>query len=45
MNIDKVRGGLLHLDHYAIKALDHANEAVTYAAANAGPFNVTMIRP
>ncbi len=40
-----VRAGLLRLDHYETKAfdLDHANEAVAYAAANAGPFNMTVI--
>jgi alcohol dehydrogenase len=42
-----VRAGLLSLDHYETTAfdLDHANEAVTHAAANAGPFNMTVIRP
>lgn len=42
-----VRSGVLRLDHYETKAfdLDHANEAVAYAAANAGPFNMTAIRP
>jgi alcohol dehydrogenase len=42
-----VRAGLLRLDHYETKAfdLDHANEAVAFAAANAGPFNMTVIRP
>lgn len=45
--IGLVRAGLLRLDHYETKAfdLDHANEAVAYAAANAGPFSMTMIRP
>jgi alcohol dehydrogenase len=45
--IAMVRAGLLRLDHYETKAfdLDHANEAVAHAAANAGPFNVTVIRP
>ncbi len=45
--IAMVRAGLLRLDHYETKAfdLDHANEAVAHAAANAGPFNVTVIKP
>jgi NADPH:quinone reductase-like Zn-dependent oxidoreductase len=42
-----VRAGLLRLDQYEAKAfdLDHANEAVAHAAANAGPFKMTVIRP
>jgi alcohol dehydrogenase len=42
-----VRSGLLRLDHYETTAfdLDHANEAVAHAAANAGPFKMTVIRP
>lgn len=42
-----VRSGLLRLDHYETKTfdLDHANEAVAHAAANAGPFKLTVIRP
>jgi alcohol dehydrogenase len=42
-----VRAGLLRLDHYETRAfdLDHANEAVEHAAANAGPFRMTVIRP
>jgi len=42
-----VRSGLLRLDHYEAIAfdLDHANEAVAYAAADAGPFKMTVIRP
>jgi alcohol dehydrogenase len=45
--IAMVRAGLLRLDHYQTKAfgLDQANEAVAHAAANAGPFNMTVIRP
>jgi alcohol dehydrogenase len=45
--IAMVHAGLLRLDHYETKAfdLDHANEAVAHAAANAGPFNVTVIKP
>ncbi len=42
-----VRSGLLRLDHYQATEfdLDHANEAVAHAAANAGPFKMTVIRP
>ncbi|OAE97311.1 alcohol dehydrogenase [Bradyrhizobium centrolobii] len=42
-----VRSGLLRLDDYEVKAfdLDHANDAVAYAAANGGPFKMTVIRP
>ncbi len=42
-----VRAGLLKLDDYQTTAfdLDHANEAVAHAAANAGPFKMTVIRP
>ena len=42
-----VRSGLLRLDEYAVTefALDAANEAVAHAAANAGPFRMTVIRP
>ncbi len=42
-----VRAGLLRLDHYETTDfdLDHANEAVAHAAANAGPFKLTVIRP
>lgn len=45
--IAMVRSGLLRLDHYQATEfdLDHANEAVTHAAANAGPFKMTVIRP
>jgi alcohol dehydrogenase len=45
--IAMVRAGLLQLDHYATTAfdLDHANEAVAHAAANSGPFRMTVIRP
>ncbi len=36
-----VRAGLLSLDHHEAKCfgLDDVNEAITHAAANAGPFN------
>lgn len=42
-----VRAGLLRLDHYETTAfdLDQANEAVAHAAAHAGPFKMTVIRP
>ena len=42
-----IRSGLLSLDHYEVTkfALDHANEAVTHAAANSGPFKMTVIQP
>lgn len=42
-----VRSGLLRLDEYQTTAfdLDHANEAVAHAAANGGPFRLTVIRP
>jgi alcohol dehydrogenase len=42
-----IRSGLLKLDHFAAATfdLDHVNEAVAYAAANAGPFRMTVIRP
>jgi alcohol dehydrogenase len=42
-----VRAGLVDLDHFEITAfgLDRANEAVAHAAANAGPFKMTVIEP
>ncbi|MBB4381418.1 zinc-binding alcohol dehydrogenase family protein [Bradyrhizobium sp. SBR1B] len=42
-----VRAGLLRLEEYETMAfdLDHANEAVAHAAANGGPFKLTVIRP
>lgn len=42
-----VRSGLLDLGHYDVSAfdLDRANEAAAHAAANAGPFRMTVIRP
>src|ERR1700676_400145 len=41
-----IRSGLIKLDHFeaATFDLDHANDAVAYAAANAGPFKMTVIR-
>ncbi|MBC9881298.1 zinc-binding alcohol dehydrogenase family protein [Bradyrhizobium sp. INPA01-394B] len=45
--IAMVRAGLLRLDEYATTDfdLDHVNEAVAHAAANGGPFKLTVIRP
>jgi alcohol dehydrogenase len=42
-----IRSGLLKLDHFAAAVfdLDHVNEAVAHAAANAGPFRMTVLRP
>jgi alcohol dehydrogenase len=42
-----VRAGLLDLSHFAVTefALDAANEAVAHAAANAGPFRLTVLKP
>ncbi|PYE14093.1 alcohol dehydrogenase catalytic domain-containing protein [Paraburkholderia silvatlantica] len=42
-----IRGGLLQLGHFDVTtfALDDANEAVAYAAANGGPFRMTVICP
>ena len=42
-----MRAGLLRLDQFEATAfdLDHANEAVAHAAANGGPFKMTVIRP
>ncbi len=42
-----IRSGLLELDNFEVTAfgLDHANEAVAHAAANARPFKMTVIRP
>ncbi|UPK32006.1 zinc-binding alcohol dehydrogenase family protein [Bradyrhizobium sp. 186] len=42
-----VRAGLLRLDEYETTAfdVDRANEAVAHAAAHAGPFKLTVIRP
>ena len=45
--IGLIRGGLLDLGHWAVKAfpLAAANEAVAHAAANAGPFKSTVLKP
>jgi len=42
-----VRAGLIDLGQYQMTefALDCANDAVAHAAANAGPFGLTVIRP
>jgi alcohol dehydrogenase len=42
-----IRSGLLKLDHFVATTfdLDHVNDAVAHAAANAGPFRLTVIRP
>jgi alcohol dehydrogenase len=42
-----IRGGLVKLDHFDVTAfgLDDANEAVAHAAANSGPFKMTVIQP
>ncbi|MCC8402425.1 zinc-binding dehydrogenase [Paraburkholderia sp. MMS20-SJTN17] len=42
-----IRSGLLDPGHFDIKTfpLDEANEAVSHAAANGGPFRMTVIQP
>jgi alcohol dehydrogenase len=42
-----IRSGLLKLDHFVAAEfdLDHVNDAVAHAAANAGSFRMTVIRP
>ena len=42
-----VRAGLLDLGNFAVTefTLEDANEAVTHAAANAGPFRLTVLKP
>ena len=42
-----VRGGLLDLNHWSVTAfpLTAANDAIAHAAANAGPFNRTVLKP
>jgi NADPH:quinone reductase-like Zn-dependent oxidoreductase len=42
-----IRAGLLPLDQFEVTTfgLDDANEAVTHAAAHAGPFKMTVLRP
>ena len=45
--IGLIRGGLLDLEHWSVTAfpLAAANDAVAHAAANAGPFRLTVIEP
>jgi alcohol dehydrogenase len=42
-----IRAGLIRLEEFAVTSfdLDHANEAVAHAAANARPFQTTVIQP
>jgi alcohol dehydrogenase len=42
-----VRAGLVRLDDFAVTSfdLDHVNEAVAHAAANARPFQMTVLQP
>jgi alcohol dehydrogenase len=42
-----IRSGLLRLDNFSVATfdLDHANDAVAHAAANNGPFKMTILRP
>ncbi len=45
--IELVRSGLLRLDNFDVTDfdLDDVNDAVAHAAANGGPFKLTVIRP
>jgi alcohol dehydrogenase len=45
--VSLVSSGLLRLDNFVVTEfdLDHANEAVADAAANGGPFKMTVLRP
>jgi len=45
--ISLIRAGLVKLDDFEVKSfsLDDVNDAVTYAAANSGPFRMTVVRP
>ncbi len=45
--VQMVRPGLIDLHQFDLAefALDHANAAVAYTAANAGPRQLTVIRP
>jgi alcohol dehydrogenase len=45
--IGLIRSGLIRLEEFAVAefALDKVNEAVAYAAANTGPFTITVVRP
>ncbi len=44
---DLIRAGLLDLCYFVVTIfdLDHANDAVEQAAANAGAFRMTVIQP
>jgi alcohol dehydrogenase len=45
--VGMIRAGLVDLDQFQITSydLDHASEAVAHAAANSGPFKMTVIEP
>jgi threonine dehydrogenase-like Zn-dependent dehydrogenase len=45
--INLIRAGLIDLSQFETVTfdLDHANEAVAHAAANGGPFKMTVIKP
>lgn len=45
--VTMVRSGLLRLNHHEARCfgLEEVNEAVAHAAANAGPFAMTVLRP
>jgi alcohol dehydrogenase len=45
--VQMIRSGLIDLDQFELAEfpLDDANAAVAYAAANAGPRQLTVIRP
>jgi alcohol dehydrogenase len=45
--VNLARAGLRQLDQFEVTTfdLDHANEAVAHAAANAGPFKMTVLMP
>jgi NADPH:quinone reductase-like Zn-dependent oxidoreductase len=42
-----IRSGLLRLDHFEVSefGLDRVSEAVAHAAANGGPFRMTVLKP
>jgi len=45
--VQMVRAGLIDLTHFDLTefTLDQANDAVAHAAANAGPRQLTILRP
>nr|WP_244522038.1 hypothetical protein [Bradyrhizobium embrapense] len=45
--VNLARAGLLRLDQFEVTTfdLDHANHAVAHAAANSGPFKMTVLEP